>query len=256
MATSLPKTTSLKSVLLSVLASSLLTTTAIAGDAIRFDRAAFLMNFKGGNEGQKAALEMALANVASADPTTMYMAAAVACKAGKLEDAAFLYYAAQMRARFDVQRFRVTGGGGVGSLYGALSNQVGELVNPAIVRDPQALAAALTRVEGWNVQPSGSYDPGWKVGDSAKMNGDEEAALSKALKDDAMSHLRPMSALLSDPEYFSAFMTFQAFNLAPFKEQQDPNRITEKERAEETLLKIENDKKLSYLTGILKRQRK
>jgi hypothetical protein len=184
------------------------------------------------------------------------MAAAVAYKAKKLEDAAFLYYAAQMRAKFDIRRFHDSGDGGVSSLYGALSSQVGEEVNPAIARDPQALAAVVKRIDDWSVQPANTYDPGWDVRDREKININEEAVLSKAIKDDALKHLRPMSALLSDSEYFSAFIILQDFNLTPFRERKDPGKIAEKTIAEEKILKIEKERNLPYLTDIIQRQRK
>ncbi|HEX8606522.1 MAG TPA: hypothetical protein VF774_28010, partial [Pseudoduganella sp.] len=187
------------------------------------------------------------------DPATMYMAAAVA---KNLEDAAFLYYAAQMRAKFDIRRFHESGDGGVSSLYGALNSQVGEEVNPAIARNPKALAAMLKRIDEWNVQPANTYDPGWDIHGREKMNINEEAVLSKAIKDDVLKHLRPMSELLSDPEYLSAFVILQDFNFSPFKEKNDPRKIAEKTTAEEKLLRIEKERNLSYLTDTLKLQQK
>lgn len=201
----------------SLMAAFLVTAQAGAVTAVPFDRGVFLQKMNNGDG--EVAVDMAVNNVVHADPTTMYMAAALAYKGKKLEDAAFLYYAAQMRAKFDMQRFHETGGDGIGSLYGALSRQVGEEVNLAIARDPQALVAVLNRLEAWSVQPAAPYDPGWAVQDRTRMSGNEEAILGKSIKDETLNRLRPMAELLSDPEYFSAFLIFQAFNFSPLKEQ-------------------------------------
>ena len=195
---------------------------------------------KSKEEAAKAA-DFILANADRAPAANLFIASAVMLGRERTEDAAFLYYAAQMRRRLDVVRFPPTGSGGDSPdvLLGALSQQIGAAVNPAILRQPKQLSAALDRIAAWAPATPKSYEPGWKY---SKRTAD--AAAQSAFEEnrkDFLDHFRPIAMLLNRPDYFAAFKTLQDYNFSSFEEMRKPARIKEKEAAEKKMTAIEKE---------------
>lgn len=228
-----------------------------AADLPSYDPVAVTMKLRGSADDRTEAVNTVLANTEKADAATLFIASLNANGLGLLEDAGFLFYAAQMRAAFDTQRFE--GGdiaGGPAAAFGALRHQIGEIINPAIVRDPNAYSAIVERLEQWDLTTTEDYKPGWESG-GKRVSEAEETAMIKKIKEGPLKGMRPLAKLLQYPEYFSAFRTSQDFNFAPYKEQRDPERIKKKKAAEETILRIEKEKGLSVMSEfILKRRQK
>ena len=92
-----------------------------------------------------------------ASPLYLLLAANTASRLGRIEDAAFLLYAAQLRRAFDAQRFETATAEKArdpGIYLGFLNETTGMMVNPAVMRQPKLFASAIVRIEAWNVVPS------------------------------------------------------------------------------------------------------
>ncbi len=180
-----------------------------------------------------------IAHTATTPSVHLFMAAEISLKLGRLEDAGFLFYAAQLRSLFDQQRFPAVGQGSESPwvLLGALSQQVGAVVNPALNGEPKSFKAVVERMRAWDVQTAEGYDPGWKY--ASPKPAAEARALGERLKQDYLELAEGFATLLNTPEYFRAYKTLQDFNQGPFQEMQKPERIAEKEKAEMRLREIE-----------------
>jgi hypothetical protein len=191
-----------------------------------------------GPEAVKA-LELVLKRSEDVPPTTLFLSAHVAFNEKRLEDSAFLYYAAQQRARFDRECFaaRGTGGDSPFVLYAALSSQIGSYLNPAIMGDPPVFARALDRVKAWDPKAPKEYDPGYEFTERKTEEAAREA--NKPRRQEFLEKMAGRSTLLNDPEYFAAFRVYQAHNLSvddkgPTKEASD--------KAAEVMMRLEKER--------------
>ena len=195
---------------------------------------------KSKDEAAKAS-DFILANAERAPSANLFVSAAIMLDRERVEDAAFLFYAAQLRRRLDISRFppSETGGNSPEVLLGALSQQIGGAVNPAAMRHPKELGAALDRIAAWTPATPKGYDPGWKYAERAP-----DAAVQSAFeanRKEFLDHFRPLATLLNKPEYFAAFKIVQDYNFGTFEEMQKPARIKAKEEAERRMLAIEKE---------------
>jgi hypothetical protein len=152
-----------------------------------------------------------------ASPMYLYLAAGTAIRIGRVEDAAFLYFAAQIRGAFDVERHDLgteTAGGGVAGYYGFLGHTIGQSVNPAIMRQPALFARAVARVESWDPVPArGAYYPEFEDARGFALDPPQWAARAAAIKEDFLSSFgRRYAALLADPRYAEAVSFVQDCN--------------------------------------------
>jgi hypothetical protein len=185
------------------------------------------------------ALDFVLENVDRTPVMGLFLGAATAFANGRVEDAAFLFYAGQLRKHYDAQRFTPKGNGGDNPLFlfDAMSQNMGGEINPAIMREPKLFRAAMKRVEAWKpVAPSG-YDPGWEY-TAAKRDGDPLPEYEKNRRE-FLARMGDVVTVLNDAEYFVAFKTLQDFNFSSFEEQQKPERIKAKDAATAKMLAIE-----------------
>ncbi len=192
------------------------------------------------------ALTYILGHAAEAPSLQLFIAATAAIGNNRLDDAAFLFYVAQMRSRYDLLRFPPTGTGGDSPavLLAALNQQIGAAVNPAIMREPASLAAVVKRVEAWAPAIPAGYEPGWPhttgKQDAAKaLFASQRAAFKK--------QFGAMSTLLNDPEYFAAFKIVQDYNFSNPEQMKDPRRKKAKDDAEGKLLAIERNRGIAGL---------
>ena len=192
------------------------------------------------------ALTYILGHAAEAPSLQLFIGATAAMSNNRLQDAAFLFYVAQMRSRYDLVRFppKGTGGDSPTALLAALNQQIGAAVNPAIMRDPAALTAVVKRVEAWSPTTPPGYEPGWPhtagKQDAAKtLFTSQRAAFKK--------HFGAISALLNDPAYFAAFKTVQDYNFSTAEQMKDPRRKKAKADAEGKMLAIERNRNIEGL---------
>jgi hypothetical protein len=188
---------------------------------------------------QRQALDAVLAKPDAVASVDLFQAAAAAHQLGRIEDAGFLLYAAQLRARVDLERFppKEAGGDGPEALIGSLSMPIGEAVNPALMRDPAAFQRALSRLRSWDPVGPGDYDPGWDHG--APRPAEETRATADRLKREMLQPAENMARLLGTPEYFEAFKTLQDGSRDTSPDAKKPERVAAAKAAERKMAEIE-----------------
>lgn len=208
-----------------------------AEPASDMDRA--LAQLQGTPREQKQAIDFVLAHPADTQAATLYVAAARSLELGRLEDAGFLYYAGQLRTRFDLKRFPPVGQGGdsPGVALGALSQQVGSVVNPAVMREPRVFKAVIDKVRALDLETPPGYDPGWEFAGTPAPA--EARALSASVKQEYLKPAEGLVTLLNTPEYFDAWKVVQDANLAPFDGKPHPERAAAVEQATRRLRGLE-----------------
>lgn len=171
----------------------------------------------------------------------LYVSAGIAFKENKLEDSAFLFYAGQLRARYDQKCFppKGTGGNNPFLAYAALSQDLGSTINPAVMAEPKTFAKALERLEKWHPKAAKEYTPGYEFKERLSEKDAHEAA--RPNRTEFLSRMGDLSKLLNDAEYFAAFRVVKAYN----RTRGDKRPSSEEhEKAKETMKRIENDKGL------------
>jgi hypothetical protein len=191
---------------------------------------------------QAKALETVLKAPDQFSSIILYFGASAALKEKRLEDSAFLFYAGQLRKRFDRECFPPKGTGGDSPFvaFAALSQQIGSIITPAAMAEPKVFAKAIERVKKWNPKAPKEYDPGYEFTERKSEKDAHEAV--KPYQTEFLSRLGDISSLLNDAEYFAAFRVVQTYRLAS----DDKQRLTkdENEKATETMKRIEKDKGL------------
>jgi hypothetical protein len=136
---------------------------------------------------------------------------------GQIEQAAFLFYAAQIRAAFDFDRYDVSArpnGNNAATYLAFLKQTTGQSVNPAIMREPRQFAAVISRLEKWDVVPSpDAYYPEFEDARGFKLPRERWAARGREIKEDFLAQFgRRMAKLLADPAYAAALRFVQDVN--------------------------------------------
>jgi TonB family protein len=159
-----------------------------------------------------------VADNALASPLYLYLAANTAMRLDRIDDAAFLFYAAQLRRAFDFQRYdmaRMPEGQGIATYFGFLNETTGMSINPAIMRRPPQFAAVVAKLEKWDLVPSPkAYYPEFAEAKGFKVPAAEWPALARQIKQGFMEQFgKRMVTVLSDKAYFDAFLFVQQVNL-------------------------------------------
>ena len=113
------------------------------------------------------------------------------------------------------------------------------------MREPIMYANVVKRIEGWDPYAKGSYNPGWEY--SKTLSEKEARSIGGKYKAEYMATAKGMSELLNDSKYFQAFLVVQNFNFSSYKDQQQPEKVEQKERAERKLREIEEKKGIQGL---------
>ena len=211
----------------------------IASPKFAFSNEALLGMFMDSEEQASKALEQVLDNTKLTDSTNLFFAAGTAHKNGDITNAAYLFYIAKFRTQFDKKIYPPEGTGGDSPmvLFGALASQIGSVINPEIMRNPEEFSQSLKLVEEWQPEVSEAYEPGWDYKEKLPVeNALNSLSLSKAEFNVGMGNL---AKLLSIPEYLDTFVTIQDYNMLwdesrPSKEQF--------EAAKQKLMDIEKSK--------------
>jgi hypothetical protein len=159
------------------------------------------------------ALEAALGQADKISTLTLYLAAKTALQEDRLEDSAFLFYAAQLRARFDRECFPPQARGSADPLvaYEPVSQALGGAINPQVMAKPKIFARALARLEKWTPKAPREYSPGYEF--TERKTEPEAQKLAQQHRTEFISRMTGLSSLLNDEEYFAAFRVIQAQNL-------------------------------------------
>lgn len=136
---------------------------------------------------------------------TLVGAAARSYRNGKLEDAAFFYYVAQLRLAHDRMMYPATESGGDSPFlaFGAIAATLGPEINGALSSQPEVQHRALLRVQKWTPATHRAYAPGWTY-----TKRQPEASVLPAYRDHAATFMTAMMGsctLMLDPGFFEAF---------------------------------------------------
>src|SRR5258708_8887038 len=89
-------------------------------------------------------------------PRFLFLAANTAYRIGELKEAAFLFYAAQIRKAFDYKRYGLgkANGDNIQTYWGFLNQALGESLNQAITRSPREFSEVVDMLGKWQVVPA------------------------------------------------------------------------------------------------------
>ena len=216
--------------------------------AVELEQAAGGLNGKN-KEEVVAAVAYIAKHADEVPPIVMFLASARAMALGDIETSGFLFYAAQIRAKFDLQRFPPVGEGGnsPGVAIGAIKYQVGAVVNPRVFRAPEIYSKILDRLDTLDAKTGDTYDPGWEYKPSAQYEEKGhtwEKELLKTIKSDYLMSARGLSRLLNTPEYFTAFKIVQDFNFGSADNREDTDNKSTYDEAINTMTRIETEMKI------------
>jgi hypothetical protein len=163
------------------------------------------------------AVDAIIADPSMVSPMYLFFAAKTAFNLSRLEDAAFLFYAAQLRAAFDFSRFDIANapdGNNAATYLGFQRRTIGNSVSPAIMLKPATFATVMDRLERWTLVPSPqAYYPDFADAKGFKAPAEKWASMAAALKGRFMVEFgRRQARLLKDGQYFAAFQFVQAMN--------------------------------------------
>jgi hypothetical protein len=167
-----------------------------------------------------------LADNSFAGPMELYIAASTAEQLGRHEDAAFLFYAAQLRKHFEYERRGITGNPRSEQYLAFLNHTIGMRVNPVVGRHPKAFIAAIARNERWEIIPAprASLDE-LGANPEFKVPASDWPVLARELKEEFMSVFgRKFAVLLADPEFVEAFQYVRAYNMFEIPRSEDAGR--------------------------------
>ena len=158
-----------------------------------------------------------VADPSMVSPMYLFLAPTTAFNLSRLEDAAFLFYAAQLRAAFDFSRFDINGtpdGNNAATYLGFQRRTIGNSVSPAIMLKPVAFATVVDRLDRWTLVPSPqAYYPEFADAKGFKTPAEKWPSMAATLKGRFMTEFgRRQARLLKDDQYFAAFQFVQAMN--------------------------------------------
>jgi TonB family protein len=198
--------------------------------------------FVGSREQLIGVVDDFVADSSMASPMFLYFAANTAFRLGRIEDAAFLFYAAQLRRAVDFQRYNISAepdGNNAITYLMFLNETTGMSVNPAIMRQPAQFSSVIRRLEKWEIVASPqAYYPEFAEAKGFKLPAPQWSELARTTKQSFMEAFgKPMVTLLNDKEYFEAFVFVQKVNLGEIPESKETiERFT---KAEERMDAIE-----------------
>ncbi len=158
------------------------------------------------------------ADTSLVSPMLLFFASQTAFSLNRLEDAAFLFYAAQLRASFDFSRYYIPGTPETGDTARYLSflrKTIGHNVNSAIMVQPKQFATVMDRLERWTVVPSPqAFYPEFANAKGFKTPAAKWPSMAATIKGRFMLEFgRKQARLLQDAQYFEAFKIVQGMNL-------------------------------------------
>lgn len=135
----------------------------------------------------------------------LFTAAGQVYRDGKLEDAAFLFYVAQLRVAHDMLMYpaRGTGGNSPFVAFGAIASVLGPEINGALSSQPTIQHAALLRVRKWAPAVHRTYSPGWEY--TERQPSASVLPAYRMHADTFMTAMMGSCTLMLDPPFFEAF---------------------------------------------------
>ena len=145
------------------------------------------------------------ARLEQADAVTLYRAAAEQYAQGRLDDAGYYFYLAQLRARVDLAAYPAMGKGGddPAVALAAIRLQLGAVLNPAFFGDRELFARIVARLEKWTPTFDPKYDPGWEYRQPVTKSHFDAAVVK--VRPEWLAPAQEICALMSDDEYYRLF---------------------------------------------------
>jgi hypothetical protein len=187
-------------------------------------------------QGGATVVDYAVAHADTISPTNLLGAAGTAYHIGRLEDAAFLFYAGRIRARYDLQRYepKGTGGDSPGVFFQALIQAESTPIIQDLCVNATAFTNVLDRMDAWKIKESPGYDPGY-----AHTLENVPADLGEQLTKQSLDGTRPLAKLLTIPEYVQALKSLQAINRSADSLDPSAETLERRAKAEAALQRIE-----------------
>jgi hypothetical protein len=176
-----------------------------------------------------------VADTSLVSPMLLFMASNTAMRLGQIEQAGFLFYAAQIRTAFDFDRYEISprpDGNNAATYLAFLKETTGMSVNPALMREPKQFAAVIARLEAWEVVPAaGAHYPEFEEAKGFKLPRERWAPRGREIKEDFLATFgRRMTQLLADPEYAAALRFVQDVNAGKIDENDSTRRQMQSSR--------------------------
>ncbi len=180
-------------------------------------------SFVGQPQELRALVDAFVADASLVGPMTLFMASNTAMRLGQIEEAGFLFYAAQIRMAFDFDRYEISprpDGNNAATYLAFLKETTGMSVNPALMREPKQFAAVIARLETWDVVPAaGAHYPEFEEAKGFKLPREQWAARGREIREDFLARFgRRMMQLLADPQYAAALRFVQDVNAGKIEE--------------------------------------
>ena len=171
--------------------------------------------FIASREQQKNIVSAFVEDNSKSDPTYLYLAANTAYRIGEIKEAAFLFYAAQIRKRFDYKRYGLgdANGNNVQTYWGFLNQTLGESLNPAITRSPREFSEVVDMLGKWQVVPADDALYVKTMYGAYVLPKSQWQATADSIKKDFMDNYGyKLKQFLSNPENAEAFVFVQDYN--------------------------------------------
>jgi hypothetical protein len=171
--------------------------------------------FIASREQQKNIVSAFVEDNSKSDPTYLYLAANTAYRIGEIKEAAFLFYAAQIRKRFDYKRYGLgdANGNNVQTYWGFLNQTLGESLNTAITRSPREFSEVVDMLGKWQVVPADDALYVKTMYGAYVLPKSQWQATADSIKKDFMDNYGyKFKQFLSNPENAEAFVFVQDYN--------------------------------------------
>lgn len=175
-------------------------------------------------------------------------AAAVAFNRQRLEDSLFLFYAGQLRLRFDEQCFPPVNNETPDPILavGNYAAVLGVEINRTAGETPNIMADALSRVARWRPRVPTGYSPGYQF--DHRLTEEEARKAAEPNRADFLSHMNDFSALLGDEDYFAALQLVRSLRVPGEDRLPTPE---EYEAAKTTMARVAKEKGLEEFTFLI-----
>src|SRR6266403_4292308 len=171
--------------------------------------------FIASREQQKNIVSAFVEDNSKSDPTSLYLAANTAYRICEIKEAAFLFYAAQIRKHFDYKRYGLgkANGDNIQTYWGFLNQTLVESVPSAITRKPQEFSEVIDMLDKWQVVPADDALYIKTMYGAYVLPKNQWQAAGDSIKNDFMNNYGyKFNKFLSNSENAEAFVFVQDYN--------------------------------------------
>lgn len=212
--------------------------------ALRWDGNSRNIHFSGTPAQQKQALDSVLAHTGDSETTSLLLAANTALKLKRLEDAGFLYNAAQIRRTADLARFPpLPEERDWLQRMDALRIETGNHINTSLLDEPASYVRVVKRLSRWSCETGKGYLPSWR---SQRQNTDSDC---RPVGKERVRAMQDVATLMAIPEYAEAAQLAKYYVTSSASVRSLPGLKARYQKALAEMQRIEQDKGLKGLSG-------